>query len=130
MDIEITAIPQLFITSLKSMFQRCFSRHQHDNWRSIFWNIASWNILFHDMINLSCCKHWTDSGKYYCEYHNWIVKQIIGDIKKKLSAKQWITEKKNHFLLWPKLAKQNYFDFKNLLYCAGVEQRCYSPIME
>ena len=33
--------------------------------RSISWNVASLNILVHDVINLLYYEHWTDKQKYF-----------------------------------------------------------------
>ena len=50
---------------MRLRFKRYFSLFSHDG-RSISQNVASLNILVHDMINLLYHKHWT--GKRKCSY--------------------------------------------------------------
>ena len=42
-----------------------------DDGRSISRNVASLNILVHDMINLLYYEHWTVKRKYFYVYQRW-----------------------------------------------------------
>ena len=53
-----------------------------DDERSISRNIASINILFHDVINLLHYKKWADKWKYFYVYQNAFGEAILAKIRK------------------------------------------------